>query len=211
LKLLGVAQLVIPEIKVIRLGRFRDRRGYFTEHFRKSDLQTSPQTAFLRGLEFLQANESFSRAGTVRGLHCQWDPFVGKLVRTVHGHMIDLVLDIRLGSPTFGKVIAHDMPARREDDFYQWIWLPPGFAHGNLFPEDTLIEYFCTGEYNPACEAGISPLAADIDWSLCERPLKAAFDDIARGTELISDKDKVGLSVSTWEQDERSRHFVYGG
>jgi dTDP-4-dehydrorhamnose 3,5-epimerase len=136
---------------------------------------------------------------------------VGKLVRTVHGHMIDLVLDIRLGSPTFGKVIAHDMPARREDDFYQWIWLPPGFAHGNLFPEDTLIEYFCTGEYNPACEAGISPLAADIDWSLCERPLKAAFDAIARGTQLISDKDKVGLSVSTWEQDERSRHFVYGG
>src|SRR5439155_25851733 len=147
-----------PEIKVIRFGRFRDYRGYFTEHFRRSDLHTHPQTAFLKGVEFVQGNESFSRAGTIRGLHFQWNPYMGKLVRTLSGHMIDLVLDIRKGSPTFGKAVAYEMPANAQDAFGEWIWVPPGFAHGNAFLAETSIEYFCSGEYSPHCEAGISPM-----------------------------------------------------
>src|SRR5258708_101271 len=154
MNVLEVKALALPEIHVIRFGRFRDQRGYFTEHFRRSDLHTSPHTPFLKGVEFVQGNESFSWAGTVRGLHFQWNPYMGKLVRTLHGHMIDLVLDIRKGSPAFGKIIAYDMPTRKTDDFNEWIWVPPGFAHGNVFPEDTSIEYFCTGEYSPKCEAG---------------------------------------------------------
>jgi dTDP-4-dehydrorhamnose 3,5-epimerase len=208
-KILAVNQLEIPEIKTIRFARFCDQRGYFTEHFRQSDLQTNPLTSFLEGVEFVQTNESFSKARTVRGLHFQWDPYMGKLVRTLHGHMVDLILDIRRGSPNFGKAIAYDMPSNRSEDFNEWIWAPPGFAHGNVFLEDTSIEYFCSGEYSPGNEAGISPLAEDIDWSLCDQNLRETFREIASRTPLITDKDKNGLSVSTWERDERSRNFIY--
>jgi dTDP-4-dehydrorhamnose 3,5-epimerase len=163
MKIVSVQQLALPEIKVIRYARFRDHRGYSTEHFRKSDFQTHTLTTFMRGVEFVQSNESFSRAGTVRGLHFQWNPYLGKLVRTLHGHMVDLILDIRKDSPTFGKIIAYDMPANKTEDVNDWIWVPPGFAHGNPFLEDTSTEYFCSGAYNPQCEAGISPLSEDID------------------------------------------------
>src|SRR5215211_324141 len=209
MKILGVEQLEIPEIKIIRFARFRDQRGYFTEHFRKSDFQTNPLTSFMEGVEFVQANESFSRAGTVRGLHFQWNPYMGKLVRTLQGHMVDLVLDIRKGSPRFGKAIAYDMPSAGSEDFDEWIWVPPGFAHGNMFLEDTSIEYLCSGEYSPGNEAGISPLAEDIDWSLCEQDLRGTFYEVASSTRLITDKDRNNLSVSAWEKDERSNNFVY--
>ncbi len=211
MKILAVEQLEIPEIRVIRFARFRDQRGYFTEHFRKGDLQANPLTSFMRGIEFVQTNESFSKTSTVRGLHFQWNPYMGKLVRTVQGHMVDLVLDIRIGSPNFGRAIAYDMPSGRSEDFNEWIWVPPGFAHGNVFLEDTTIEYFCTGEYSPGHEAGISPLAEDIDWSLCPRDLRETFREIASSTPLMSDKDRDGLSVSAWESDGRSENFVYGG
>lgn len=209
MKILGVEQLEMPEIKVVRFARFRDGRGYFTEHFRKSDLQTNPLTPFMRGVEFVQTNESFSRAGTVRGLHFQWNPYMGKLVRTLHGHMVDLVLDIRRGSPSFGRAIAYDMPSNADEDSNEWIWVPPGFAHGNVFLEDTSIEYFCSGEYSPGNEAGISPLAGDIDWSLCDPGLRETFHEIASSSSLITDKDRNGLSVSAWERDERSENFIY--
>ena len=209
MKMLSVKQLAIPDIKIIRFARFCDQRGYFTEHFRKSDFQTNPLTPFMTGVEFVQANESFSRAGTVRGLHFQWNPYMGKLVRTLHGHMVDLILDIRKGSPSFGKAIAYDMPSNQSEDFNEWIWVPPGFAHGNMFLEDTSIEYFCSGEYSPGNEAGISPLAEDIDWSLCDPDLRETFHETASSTRLITDKDRNGLSVSAWEKDERSDNFVY--
>ena len=211
MKILNVKQLEIPEIKVIRFARFCDQRGYFTEHFRKSDFQTNPLTSLMEGVEFVQANESFSRTGTVRGLHFQWNPYMGKLVRTLHGHMVDLILDIRKGSPSFGKAIAYDMPSDMSGDFNEWIWVPPGFAHGNMFLEDTSIEYFCSGEYSPGNEAGISPLAEDIDWSLCDQNLRETFHDVASRTSLITDKDRDGLSVSAWKQDQRSETFTYAG
>jgi dTDP-4-dehydrorhamnose 3,5-epimerase len=210
LKVLSVKALAIPEIKVIRFARFCDQRGYFSEHFRKSDLQTHALTGFMKGVEFYQANESYSRAGTLRGLHFQWNPYMGKLVRTLHGRMVDLVLDIRKGAPTFGKIIAHDMPSRLADDWNEWIWVPPGFAHGNLFPAETTIEYFCSGEYSPSCEAGISPLADDIDWSSCDPGLREIFREIARGAPLLTDKDRNGHSLRSWESDPRSENFVYG-
>lgn len=209
MKVLAVSQLEIPEIKIIRFARFCDQRGYFTEHFRRGDFETNPLTYFMQGVEFVQTNESFSRSSTVRGLHFQWNPYMGKLVRTLHGHMLDLVLDIRRGSPHFGQAIAYDMPSNSSEDFNEWIWVPPGFAHGNAFLEDTSIEYFCSGEYSPGNEAGISPLAEDIDWSLCDPDLREAFREIASSTRLITDKDRDGLSVSAWERDERSNNFVY--
>jgi dTDP-4-dehydrorhamnose 3,5-epimerase len=210
MKILSVQSLAIPEVKVVRFARFADQRGYFTEPFRRSDVDAHPELAFLRGVPLPQVNESWSRRGTIRGLHFQWNPYMGKLVRTVHGHMVDIVLDIRLDSPTFGHIAMHEMPAAAGDPSGAWIWVPPGFAHGNYFPADSHIEYFCSGEYSPGCEAGLSPLAADFDWSLCDPALKARFDALAADRPIMSDKDMQGLSLSAWRQDERSRNFAYG-
>jgi len=207
MKILGVKALSIPEIKVIRFARFMDQRGYFTETYRDTDLNGIGELVSLSKAVFHQANESFSRAGTIRGMHFQWNPYMGKLVRTVSGRMIDLVLDIRKGSLTFGCMIAYDMPSVREYDWGEWIWVPPGFAHGNVFTEDTVIEYMCTGQYNPKCEAGISPLAADIDWRLCDRGLKAVFEETAKYSKLITDKDKGAVGVKGWADDPRARNF----
>lgn len=210
MKLLEVKALHLDKLKVIKFARFHDHRGYFTEHYRKSDFINHPYMDFIKHVEFVQANESFSKKGTIRGLHFQWNPYMGKLVRTLMGRMIDMVLDIRKGSSTFGKIILYDMPADHEADYQEWIWVPPGFAHGNFFTQDTLIEYFCSGEYSPGCEAGISPLAQDIDWSLCDKRLKKLYDKITSATTLITDKDKNGFSVSQWKNDERSNNFIYG-
>ena len=211
MKLLGVETLAIEPIKVIRFGRFPDARGYFAEHYRRSDFQNGSETSFMKGVEFVQGNESFSRPGTIRGLHFQWNPYMGKLVRTVSGRMVDMVLDIRKGSPSFGQILCYDMPADPTADHQEWIWVPPGFAHGNFFTDETVIEYFCSGEYSPGCEAGIGPFASDIDWSLCEPGLKELFDEIASSEPLISDKDRDSLSLAAWIEDERSENFVFGG
>jgi len=202
--------LQIEAIKVIRFTHFCDYRGYFTEHFRKSDFGSNLKMGFMKGVEFVQCNESYSRKGTVRGLHFQWNPYMGKLVRTLVGRMVDIVLDIRKGSLTFGKILLYDMPANHNNDYSEWIWVPPGFAHGNFFTEDTMIEYFCSGEYSPGSEAGISPLADDIDWSLCDPKLRKQFNDIASHTELITEKDKNGFSISQWTSNANSQNFIYG-
>jgi dTDP-4-dehydrorhamnose 3,5-epimerase len=208
MKIIDVRALAISAVKVVTFARFPDQRGYFTEHYRRSDFSNHPDLDFMRGVEFVQCNESFSRNGTVRGLHFQWNPYMGKLVRTISGRMLDIVLDIRKESPTLGQAIMHDMPADPSAAGQEWIWVPPGFAHGNVFPEDTTIEYFCSGEYSPGCEAGISPFAADISWSLCDSGLKNVFDRIAGHTTLVTDKDRNGLTMTDWLRDERSNHFT---
>jgi dTDP-4-dehydrorhamnose 3,5-epimerase len=209
MKILDVKTLAIPEIKVVRFGRFMDHRGYFTEPFRASDLHQNPITDFLGEVTFLQENESFSKAGVIRGMHFQWNPYMGKFVRTIRGRMVDLVMDIRKGSPTLGKMIAYDIPDAVEADYSEWIWVPQGFAHGNFFTTESTIEYFCSSEYSPGCEAGISPLATDIDWSLCDPGLKGEFDTLVTNGPILSDKDRDGLSLEAWLADERSNQFIY--
>lgn len=207
MKILSVSNLGLDGVKVVRFARYHDDRGYFSVPFLRTYVADHPDMGFL-GEPFVQANESFSRPGVVRGLHFQWNPDLGKLVRTIHGRMVDIVLDIRVGSPTRGKAIMHDMPAPPEAPWSEWIWVPPGFAHGNYFTEETRIEYFCTGSYNPACEAGISPMAADIDWSLCDPALKAQFDALtADGAAMLSDKDRAGMTFAEWVADERAQHL----
>lgn len=209
MKILEVKPLAIPAIKVVRFGRFRDDRGYFAEPYRASDLHQNPVTDFLKDVTFLQQNESYSIAGVMRGLHFQWNPYMGKFVRTIRGRMVDLVLDIRKGSPTLGKIIAYDIPDSIDGDYSEWIWVPPGFAHGNFFPVESTIEYFCSGEYSPGCEAGISPLAPDLDWSLCDPCLKQAFDALVSSSPVMSEKDRDALSLEAWLADERSDQFLY--
>jgi dTDP-4-dehydrorhamnose 3,5-epimerase len=209
MKILSVKTLALPEVKIISYQRFADERGYFTETFRKSDFETDKNLEFLHGLNFTQANESWSRSNVIRGLHFQWNPFMGKLVRPLVGHLIDMVLDIRLKSPNFGKIIMAELPAKSDSEYGQWIWVPPGFAHGIFLPEVSLIEYFCTGEYSPGCEAGISPLAGDLDWALCEPKLKDKFIRSLPNS-VISPKDRAGFSLASWQADERSSNFIFG-
>lgn len=206
MKILEVKNLAIPDVKAIKYARFKDDRGYFTEIFRHSDFQKVIPNFSIR-----QVNESFSaEKGVLRGLHLQWNPYMGKLIRTIKGHMVDLFLDIRKGSPTFGKIAAYDMPQNTNNDFSEWIWVPVGFAHGNFFLEESAIEYFCTGEYAPLNEAGILPTANDLDWSLCDPALKKQFEELVQSGTVLSEKDKKNLLLTQWEKDPRSENFIFG-
>jgi dTDP-4-dehydrorhamnose 3,5-epimerase len=205
MEIISINKLKIDHIKVMKFARFCDERGYFSEILRKSDVfKKLPELEIPDDAEFVQCNESYSKRGTVRGLHFQWNPYMGKLVRTVVGRMVDMILDIRKGSPTLGKIILYDMIADSKDSQGEWIWIPPGFAHGCLFPEESIIEYLCTGEYNPNCEATISPMSEDIMWDLCDKELKKLFTNIISSTHLITTRDRCGLSL-------RSNNFVYKG
>jgi dTDP-4-dehydrorhamnose 3,5-epimerase len=209
MKIIEIQPLAIPDVKVVRYARFGDERGYFTETYRKSDFFAHADAECFAGIEFKQCNESRSRKGVVRGLHFQWNPCQGKLVRTVAGHMIDLALDIRLGSPSFGRIIAYDMPAAPHATYGDWIWLPPGFAHGACMLDNSTIEYFCTSEWSPGNETGISPLTPDLDWSLCD-PLLMALYHRTLETALLSPKDQEGFTLAGWKNDPRAENFVYG-
>lgn len=205
MKILETKDLAIPEIKVISYQRFVDERGYFTETYRKSDFE---KVDFFKGLNFTQTNESFSKKGVIRGLHFQWNPYMSKLVRVINGRIIDVALDIRKGSPTFGKIVGYELSSQNGKDFAEWIWVPAGFAHGIFFLEEGQIEYFCTGEYSQGCEAGISPLAPDIDWSLFDPNLKTKVDEILQNS-LLTDKDKKGFSLADWSKNSNSENFKY--
>lgn len=202
-------QLAIPGVKVIRFGRFLDARGYFTETLRQSDIAKNKELEFIKNINFVQFNENYVKAGVLKGLHFQWQPPLGKLLRTVSGHMVDMILDIRKNSPTEGKIILYDMPSSPECDYGEWLWLPPGIAHGSFFLENSMIEYFFSADYNANSEAGISPLSDDIDWTLCDPGLKEKFDKLKKENFLINTKDKAGFSLSEWSRDIRSENFTY--
>jgi len=206
MKIIDIKSINFPEVKVIKFGRFFDDRGYFTELYKKSDFQ---KIDFLKNKSFFQINGSFSKANVIRGLHFQWNPYMNKLVRTINGRMIDLFLDIRVGSPTFGKIGAYDMKIKPDNDFGEWIWIPIGFAHGSVFLEDTIIEYYCTAEYSPQTEVSISPFAPDIDWSPVEPNLKNNIEQVFLKPN-VSEKDKGGYTLTQWLEDKRSKNFIYG-
>ena len=204
MKIVSIKELAIPGIKVIKCERFYDNRGYFAETFRKSDI------ASIFNEEVVQINESFSKKDVLRGLHFQWNPNMGKLVRTIKGHMVDIVLDIRKESPTYGKALAYDMPITLEfSTESEWIWVPPGFAHGNFFKETTIIEYLCTNEYCAGHEGSISPLSNDIDWSLCDVTLLSELEQLVKTGPIISDKDKKGITLAQWGNKKESNNFIY--
>jgi dTDP-4-dehydrorhamnose 3,5-epimerase len=202
MKLIEGKNLELSGVSTFKFSRFRDNRGYFTETYRRSDLGE------VIGKEIVQINESYSRAYVIRGLHFQWNPYMDKLVRVISGRMIDLFLDIRLGSPTFGKIGAYPLSATPSEDYNEWIWVPAGFAHGCLFLSETILEYLCTGEYCSNCEAGISPLAEDIDWSLCDSESRNLFMSALRINAILSEKDRNGLTLEQWQNKEESKNFI---
>ncbi len=184
-------------IKLIDVERFEDSRGWFMETFRESQAGIP---------SIVQANQSYSRPHVMRGLHFQSKPYMGKLVRTINGHMIDIALDVRIGSPTFGEATLVDMPELPNK--VQWLWVPAGFAHGNMFLTPTNIEYLCTGEYNGESEFCISPY--DMDIKVVEGS-NAVFEYFRKDPmAIITDKDRNGLSLKAWSDSDHAREFIYG-
>jgi dTDP-4-dehydrorhamnose 3,5-epimerase len=171
-----VEATAIPEVLIVRPRLFGDERGWFTEV-----LQTDAFGTLGLGLpeRFVQVNQSRSARGVVRGLHFQWDPPQGKLMRVVRGRAFMVAVDIRPGSPTLGRVVT--LEGSEEEPVL--FWAPASFARGFCALADvTEIEYFCTATYNPVCETGIrwDDPALGIAWPVDEPHLSPK--DAAAGT-----------------------------
>lgn len=164
----GFQGLLVFEPKVLR-----DERGYFFESFNQRTFSDAGITT-----PFVQDNQSFSKKGTLRGLHYQLNPHAqAKLVRVIQGEVIDVVVDLRKGSPTFGRSYA----IKLTDENQLQLYIPRGFAHGySVLSETALFFYKCDGYYNKESERGImyNDPALKIDWGF----------DVSHA--IVSEKDK---------------------
>ncbi len=171
---MNVIKTDIEGVLVIEPKVFGDERGYFFESFNAECFlaETGIDVAFV------QDNESRSKRGVLRGLHFQKEPYAqAKLVRVVQGRVIDVAVDIRPGSPTFGKYVATELSGEN----HRQMFIPKGFAHGYVvLEEDTVFQYKCDEYYHPESEAGIAwnDPQIGIEWPLSE-------DEI-----ILSDKDR---------------------
>jgi dTDP-4-dehydrorhamnose 3,5-epimerase len=148
----------IPEVVVIEPTVHRDPRGFFLESYHLEKYRA----AGIAG-PYVQDNHSRSVRGTVRGLHLQLREPQGKLVRVVQGEILDVAVDVRRGSPTFGRWVKVPLSA----ESFRQCYIPPGFAHGFAVLSDVAeVEYKCTAVYNPAGELGIAwdDPAIGIEW-----------------------------------------------
>jgi len=181
-----VASLEIPEVKLIEPTVFTDDRGYFFESFNDKEFREK-----VCDTTFVQDNESKSSLGTIRGLHWQLPPYAqSKLVRVVKGCVYDVAVDIRKGSPTFGKFVGAILS---EQNHWQ-LFVPRGFAHGfvALAPE-VVFQYKCDNLYNKASEAAIAYDCVGIDWTQNGYIGKADF--------LLSEKDKSHCTLETIDKN----------
>jgi dTDP-4-dehydrorhamnose 3,5-epimerase len=172
--------VVLPDI-------FQDSRGFFTETYRADQFK-----ALGLPTEFVQDNHSKSAKGVVRGLHFQWEPPMGKLMRVTVGAAFLVAVDIRKGSPTLGKWVGIEASAENR----RAVWAPAGFARGFCSLVDgTEIQYKCTGIYNSGAESGIlwNDPAIGIEWPL---------SDV-----VVSDKDRRARTLEQWLACPDSDHF----
>ena len=170
--------IIVPSI-------YGDERGYFYESFNSRDFAKIVG----RDVAFVQDNESLSREGVIRGLHYQLPPHAqSKLVRVVRGAILDVVVDIRRGSPTFGRYVAVELSA----DNHHQLFIPRGFAHGFKVVEgEALLQYKCDNYYAPECEGSIrwdDPTLA-IDWQMGSTEAVVSARD--RGARLLEECDEL--------------------
>jgi dTDP-4-dehydrorhamnose 3,5-epimerase len=172
-------QLEIPDLILIHPRVFDDPRGYFFESFNKNAFANSGITE-----EFVQDNQSLSQPGVLRGMHFQTGDFAqSKLVRVIQGAVLDVAVDLRIGSPTYGKHIAIELNESNK----LMLYIPIGFAHGFLtLAENTIFSYKCGNFYNKDSEQGIMWDDPDlnIQWNI-DNP-------------LLSEKDKSNESFSSF-------------
>ncbi|HHC80296.1 MAG TPA: dTDP-4-dehydrorhamnose 3,5-epimerase [Flavobacteriia bacterium] len=165
-----IEETFIKDLLIITPVVFTDNRGYFLESYHKQKLASQLNA------DFVQDNESQSQKGVLRGLHFQKPPYSqGKLVRVITGSVLDVAVDLRKGSTTYGKHFKHILSSENKTQLY----VPEGFAHGFLVLEDrTIFSYKCTGYYHKEAECSLlwNDSTLNIDWEI-ENP-------------IISDKDK---------------------
>lgn len=164
----------IKDLFIIEPKIWKDDRGYFFESYNKQSFDDA-------GIQvnFVQDNQSLSQKGTLRGLHAQANPFAqGKLVRVIQGSVLDIAVDIRKGSATYGQYESVELSSENN----KMLWIPPGFLHGFVTLEDnTIFAYKVSGLYNKASEFGViwNDPDLNIDWGIVPEEI------------ILSDKDKV--------------------
>ncbi|MBQ6952961.1 MAG: dTDP-4-dehydrorhamnose 3,5-epimerase [Bacteroidales bacterium] len=175
---MNVIETHIPGIFIIEPKVFGDARGYFMESWSQRDFD-----AAVRPIRFVQDNESKSRYGVLRGLHFQKGRYAqSKLVRVVSGRVLDIAVDIRVGSPTFGQYVACEL----SDQNHRLFFIPRGFAHGfSVLSQEAVFQYKCDNLYEPSAEGAIAwdDPALGIDWGLPKADI------------LLSEKDQHHLPL----------------
>ena len=164
-----ITKTKIPDVLLLEPKVFKDPRGYFFETYRKN---------WLEDVEFVQDNQSASSLGTLRGIHYQLNSPQGKLVRVTRGRVLDVAVDLRRSSKTFGEHTAHELT----DETSMMLWIPEGFGHGFLaLTEQVEFQYKCTRYYDPSDQHIIRWDDPDIgiDWGL--------------ETPILSDRDSTGV------------------
>lgn len=157
-----VIKTELDGVLILKPKIFNDARGYFFESYNKRQFEQ----AIGREVDFVQDNESASTRGVMRGLHFQRPPFTqAKLVRCVRGSVLDVAVDIRKGSPTFGRHVAVELSESNHLQFF----IPRGFAHGfAVLSDEAVFQYKCDNYYEPSADGGISILddSLGIDWQI---------------------------------------------
>lgn len=181
---LGDVVVLVPDV-------FQDSRGFFMETFREDQFK-----AMALPCHFVQDNHSRSARGVVRGLHFQWEPAMGKLMRVTQGSAFLVAVDIRKGSRTLGKWVGVEASVENR----RQVWAPAGFARGFcVLSEFAEIQYKCTGLYNNKAESGIlwNDPEIGIEWPI--KPSDAT----------LSEKDKNAQTLAQWLVRPDSDHFCY--
>ncbi len=185
-----VEKTFIRDLLIITPEMFKDERGFFTEAYRKDKF-----SEFGLDVEFVQDNHSKSARNVVRGLHFQWEPPMGKLMRVTQGTAFLVAVDIRIGSPTLGKWLGVEVSLENRKQVYA----PAGFARGFcVLSESAEIQYKCTGVYTTTkAESGVlwNDPAIGINW-----PVK---------NPILSQKDEVAQSLEQWLQNPDAKYFTY--
>jgi dTDP-4-dehydrorhamnose 3,5-epimerase len=170
----------IPDLLIIQPTVFEDERGYFYESYSKALFEKNGIIA-----DFVQDNQSLSQKGVLRGLHFQNPPFAqGKLVRVIKGAILDVAVDIRKNSKTYGQHVDIELNEHNKT----MLWIPPGFAHGFLTLENnTIFSYKCSNVYNKASEDCIlwNDETLAIDWKIANP--------------VLSEKDKIGKKFKDFQ------------
>lgn len=174
--------VIVPEV-------YQDSRGFFMETYRADQFRDLGLP-----VNFAQDNHSRSVKGVVRGLHFQWEPPMGKLMRVPLGTAFLVAVDIRRGSPTLGRWVGVECSAENR----RQVWAPAGFARGfSVLSDVAEIQYKCTGMYNSKAESGIlwNDPAIGIEWPVRDP--------------LLSQKDAEALTLADWLASPESNHFTY--
>jgi dTDP-4-dehydrorhamnose 3,5-epimerase len=178
----GEVMVIVPEV-------FKDDRGFFMEAYRADRFREL-------GLphNFVQENHSYSKKGVLRGLHFQWDPPMGKLMRVTRGAAFLVAADIRPSSPTLGKWVGIEATAENRKQ----VWAPAGFGRGFLaLSENVEVQYNCTGIYNSKAESAIRWDDPDIAIEWPVRP------------KIVSEKDQKAQTLAQWLASPNAKHLEY--